>query len=1022
MEVRRFVQRRANPWEGTIGDSEKSWLLKHSTRPFTLLLLHPPRWLGASRVTGSLPASLRVESHSDVGDAIGRVRALRDDGEAVVALLLPPAGDWSLQAAHEIRRQEPDLHLVYLTEREDDEPFEGVLLDPMLARHCSLLACEDVDTLGSRLEDIARKVAERDAAPARLTPPPRPRPRVRREPALDWAGVVGQAADPVFYSDVDGTILEWNAAAERRFGWVPNGPQPRLEQFAGCPPLRGVKQTMVFEAHYGDARLELQLTPLRGRERGGGFLAVTREPSAASRSISDDVRELASFQQREGTRWGFAKALAESRTLEEASQRVLQTVCKSLGWACGAVWLIEPDGQLLRCAESWQMPLLELDEFRRATHEMRLRPGQGLPGQAWEANDLVWIGTTDDTEVVGNRPAGLHSEHVRSGMAVPLKSASNTVGVVEFFSKTIPKPDADMRRLMGGLAGQLGEFIDRLRTAEALRASQERLRMALDAGQMGTFDWHLESATIRWSPGLERIHGMEPGTFGGTYADAQHDVHLDDRQRVSDTIKAALDKEDDFIVEYRIQRRDGKLKWVEARGRPVFDASGRITEVTGVCLDVTARKRSEEALRVQADASLLLRTSLDYESTLRAVPRLAVPRLADWCALDLMTDDRTLRRMASAHKDNTKRTLLSELQRNYGPDKNPRSPSRTVVAERQSIVMTSMDEETVRSHSLDDRNFELLNELGTRSLLCVPLLARGQVLGALTFISTQAGRYSSDDLPVAEELALRALAVDNARLYQRELDAQQMLASALEHERDLVQTLVESFLGRRPTLDSVEVATLYQPAFKADRVGGDYFDFIQFDDGRVGLIIGDVSGKGLKAGVYTAMAKYTLRAYANEDPAPANVFNRLNQSLYKDMSEEGMFLTLFYAVLDPRTGEMVFANAGHPAPVVYDAASGACSRLEVTGGILGAIPELEYTEDRAQIGPGGVLALFTDGVTEAGGVIDPNSDGGVGDVLQRLPNRPVDQLAAGIFEEAVQKVRGRLRDDVAIVVLRRPAG
>jgi PAS domain S-box-containing protein len=128
-------------------------------------------------------------------------------------------------------------------------------------------------------------------------------------------------------------------------------------------------------------------------------------------------------------------------------------------------------------------------------------------------------------------------------------------------------------------------------------AAEEQLRLALEAGRMGTWQWTIDSGRVKWSPGLEAIHGLEPGTFPGTFEAVQHEVHPDDRERVAGAIRDAVAKGDPYRAEYRIVRTDGSIRWVEGIGQVFRERHGRATHMVGVCSDVTDRKQAEEALK-----------------------------------------------------------------------------------------------------------------------------------------------------------------------------------------------------------------------------------------------------------------------------------------------------------------------------------------------------------------------------------------------------------------------------------------
>ena len=135
------------------------------------------------------------------------------------------------------------------------------------------------------------------------------------------------------------------------------------------------------------------------------------------------------------------------------------------------------------------------------------------------------------------------------------------------------------------------------RMERELHESAEGLRMALDAGHMGAWEWRRDSGRVRWSPGLESIHGLSAGQFGGKFEDYLSDVHPDDHEFVTGTITRSLEEKADHDIEYRIVWPDGSIHWVHGKGRVVLDAIGNVVGMTGICMDTTARKATEDALR-----------------------------------------------------------------------------------------------------------------------------------------------------------------------------------------------------------------------------------------------------------------------------------------------------------------------------------------------------------------------------------------------------------------------------------------
>jgi len=207
-----------------------------------------------------------------------------------------------------------------------------------------------------------------------------------------------------------------------------------------------------------------------------------------------------------------------------------------------------------------------------------------------------------------------------------------------------------------------------------------------------------------------------------------------------------------------------------------------IAAVTGRDRAEEARQRSEEALGFLAEAGNMLAESLDYDVTLSTLADLVVPRLADWCIVDLAEEDGTMRRVAVRAADPRKQELLDALHDEYPPVIGSGQPAGQALASGGTVMFPEFTPESLRETTLDDRHYELMSQLDPRSAVAVALVAQGQVLGALTFAWSESGRrYEESDAMLVEELARRAaLAIDNARLYRSELAARQTAEDAQE--------------------------------------------------------------------------------------------------------------------------------------------------------------------------------------------------------------------------------------------------
>jgi predicted ATPase/signal transduction histidine kinase len=185
-------------------------------------------------------------------------------------------------------------------------------------------------------------------------------------------------------------------------------------------------------------------------------------------------------------------------------------------------------------------------------------------------------------------------------------------------------------------------------------------------------------------------------------------------------------------------------------------------------VEVEERTRAEKAVRFLADVSALLAESLDYSTTLRNLARFVTPAFADWCVVDVVGAGGRLHRLAGAHAEPTKERSLRELEERYPPEKGSPQPSARVLVSGKPLLLPDLTDAVLRAHCRDAEHVQLIRELGTRSLMAVPLMARGRMLGAITVGSTDPRRsFGPSELALAEELARRAaIAMDNAHLYQ----------------------------------------------------------------------------------------------------------------------------------------------------------------------------------------------------------------------------------------------------------------
>jgi PAS domain S-box-containing protein len=191
--------------------------------------------------------------------------------------------------------------------------------------------------------------------------------------------------------------------------------------------------------------------------------------------------------------------------------------------------------------------------------------------------------------------ATIRAEHIAAMTFIPLEGADGVIGKFTLYYGEPHDVSPEELQLAVLIAAQVAFAVARTRTSLAARENEERLRFALDAANMGTWDWDLRTQSVRWSDNVERIHGLPPGFFDGTFQSYEREIHPDDRERVFASIQRALSEGVPHEAEYRIVAPDGTVRWVEGKGRVEHGPDGRPRRMTGVCMNVTPRKHAELA-------------------------------------------------------------------------------------------------------------------------------------------------------------------------------------------------------------------------------------------------------------------------------------------------------------------------------------------------------------------------------------------------------------------------------------------
>ena len=486
---------------------------------------------------------------------------------------------------------------------------------------------------------------------------------------------------------------------------------------------------------------------------------------------------------------------------------------------------------------------------------------------------------------------------------------------------------------------------------------------------------------------------------------------------------------------FAILRADGSRVFVRAQAMPLRPKGGEITGIVIVAREATRRGslREREQIGLLEQIGERLAGSLEFGITLRHVAETLVPQFADHCLIDLIQGDKLVRR-AQYHATGwmpppgTWAMVGEQVKYPEGHF------CQRAMAHMDTVVIADLA--TARFPAPSEASMQLFEEMGLRSVIAAPLIARGELLGVMSLgLSRLTERdeayYDADDRDFLGAIASRvAVAIDNAMLF--------------EEERRTALAFQTSLLPHKPPpVDGLEIAYKYVPAKPLEthgqgiqtQVGGDWYDIIPLSAGRVGIVIGDVEGRGARAAAIMGQLRAALRAFAQDDKPPAEILRRLDEwcrTLGPSHAEAHGFadtdppiVSCTYLVYDAWSRRLSFANAGHDVPLLITGTDVGQMEIEHKGLLLGVrgkgIASIPYREETRDLAPGSTLVFYTDGLTDRRQRADGTGHYTEAESLQMLRDA-VGLVASGSVEDiaqaAEQAVPGDIDDDMAIVVVR----
>jgi len=404
-------------------------------------------------------------------------------------------------------------------------------------------------------------------------------------------------------------------------------------------------------------------------------------------------------------------------------------------------------------------------------------------------------------------------------------------------------------------------------------------------------------------------------------------------------------------------------------------------------------------------ATSMLDSSLDPDETLRRIAQIAVPELAELCVIDLVGRDGAIETTLAAAVDPAVAAEVERVRKEFPLDMRGAHPvARVLDSNEPQIIRDLSDRSALQRLSQRGEDQRFMQDAGYGSAAVFQIVARGRTHGTISFLRVGTDvRYRRDELAVLKDLTGRAaMAYDNARLY----------AERAHVARTLRHSLMPATL---PAIPGLELAAYFRPMGAGNEVGGDFYDVFG-DDRHSWLVVGDVCGSGAEAAALTGFIRHTTIAYARQATNPAEVLAQVNQAML-DQDFEGRFATtiLAHVILRGSVYECTIATAGHPAGLVRRS-GGAVEELGDCGTLLGVFPDPVIPEVSAVLEPGDVLALYTDGLSDARA---PDRTITVQEMSERLRrSSPGDaQDAIDALLELVE-LDDTVRDDIAILALR----